>query len=84
MAYAVVLIKPSRVPAENLISRILRHAKGKWLLTYDDHPKIRELYRGFRIKAVTAPSAAEGVLKEPYIPNLRATSGTPANYQIEH
>jgi DNA adenine methylase len=31
---------------------LLRLAKGKWLLTLNDHPRIRELYRGFSITGV--------------------------------
>ncbi|HYB84958.1 MAG TPA: hypothetical protein VED86_06480 [archaeon] len=26
--------------------------QGKWLLTYNDHPRIRELYEGFKISEV--------------------------------
>jgi DNA adenine methylase len=29
------------------LADLLRHVEGKWLLTYNDHPKVRELYAGF-------------------------------------
>jgi hypothetical protein len=27
--------------------------QGKWLLTYNDHPRVRELYADFEVKAVS-------------------------------
>jgi len=29
------------------LAKLLRRVKGKWLLTYNDHPRIRHLYAGF-------------------------------------
>jgi DNA adenine methylase len=31
------------------LARILTKVHGRWLLTYNDHPRIRELYKGFEI-----------------------------------
>jgi len=41
------------------LAEALRRVKGKWILTYDDHPKIRRLYAGFStISILTQKSAA--------------------------
>lgn len=37
------------------LAKLLRDARGKWLLTYNDHAKIRELYAGYRIEELTKP-----------------------------
>jgi DNA adenine methylase len=34
------------------LAKILAKVHGKWLLTYNDHPRIRELYKGFKISEV--------------------------------
>jgi DNA adenine methylase len=34
------------------LRKILGNVKGKWLLTYNDHPKVRALYKGFKIQKV--------------------------------
>lgn len=34
------------------LRELLGKIKGKWLLTYNDHPKIRQLYKDFRIQKV--------------------------------
>lgn len=31
------------------LAKLLRDVEGKWLLTYNDHPRIRELYKGFKV-----------------------------------
>jgi DNA adenine methylase len=35
------------------LSSLLHHIPGKWLLTYNDHPRVRELYAGDRTKRVS-------------------------------
>jgi DNA adenine methylase len=30
------------------LAKLLANVHGKWLLTYNDHPRIRELYEGFK------------------------------------
>ena len=34
------------------LAKLLAKVQGKWLLTYNDHPRIRELYDGFKISEV--------------------------------
>lgn len=34
------------------LREMLGKVKGKWLLTYNDHPKIRELYKDFDFQRV--------------------------------
>jgi hypothetical protein len=34
------------------LAKILAKVHGKWLLTYNDHPRIRKLYRDFKISEV--------------------------------
>jgi len=34
------------------LSTLLSKVRGKWLLTYNDHPRIRELYKGYKISEV--------------------------------
>lgn len=36
----------------SLLPKILAKVQGRWLLTYNDHPHIRELYKGFKISEV--------------------------------
>lgn len=38
---------------------ILKDVKGKWLLTYNDHPYIRKLYKGFKIRKYSAQQIGE-------------------------
>ena len=40
----------------------LGRVKGKWLLTYGDHPKVRELYAGYETREASVPRVA-GLLK---------------------
>jgi len=44
------------------LARTLHYAKGKWLLTVGDHPKIRRLYSGFHKSSATSPVAVEKVI----------------------
>jgi DNA adenine methylase len=44
------------------LASILHDAKGKWLMTVGDHPKIRKLYANFRKSSVTSPIAVEKVI----------------------
>lgn len=39
---------------------LLAKSKAKWLLSYNDCPKVRELYKGFRIEEVTTTYSALG------------------------
>jgi len=38
------------------LAEILRHVKGKWLLTYNDHPRVRSLYAGFDLELDKLPA----------------------------
>ena len=44
----------------NLLSRV----KGKWLLTYDDHPLIHSLYKDYKISRVSVTTSAPKVRNE--------------------
>jgi len=35
------------------LASLLHHTQGKWLLTYNDNPRVRELYAGDRVKRVS-------------------------------
>lgn len=37
------------------LAKILARVKGKWLLTYNDHPRIRHLYAGFPVRVKKLP-----------------------------
>jgi len=37
------------------LAKLLRRVKGKWLLTYNDHPRIRHLYAGFDMSMKKLP-----------------------------
>jgi len=37
----------------------LTSVKGKWILTYDDHPKVRELYDKYSLQYVDVPRTAD-------------------------
>jgi len=37
------------------LAELLRRVKGKWLLTYNDHPRIRHLYAGYPLMTVVRP-----------------------------
>jgi len=41
----------------------LDHLKGRFLLTYNNHPKIRKLYSGFKIKEISTQHSA-GLMKQ--------------------
>jgi DNA adenine methylase len=43
------------------LAGILRHVEAKWLLTLNDHPRVRELYRGFRMVEVDTQMATQKV-----------------------
>jgi DNA adenine methylase len=45
------------------LAAILHDAKGKWILTIGDHPKIRRLYAGFPKSRVTSPLAVAKVIR---------------------
>jgi DNA adenine methylase len=46
------------------LANLLSHAKGKWLLTYNDHPLIRRLYKGYKISRVSVAANAVKVCNE--------------------
>lgn len=49
------------------LARVLPSLKGKWLLSYDDHPDVRAAFKGFCIKPITTVytiSAASNRLRE--------------------
>jgi DNA adenine methylase len=46
-------IHPFVVKDHNDLTELLHHCQGKWLLTYNDHPRVRELYDGDRTKRVS-------------------------------
>jgi len=53
------------------LCELLKSLKGKWLLTYNDTPEIRDLYSEFKIERVTLPKIASdskqtGGLREYY------------------
>jgi len=62
------------------LREILGKVKGKWLLTYNEHPKIRELYKDFKIRRTmmlnTAASVKAGQSRKRFI-NLIIT-----NYEV--
>ena len=35
------------------LASLLHHTQGKWLLTYNDHPRVRELYASDRRKTIS-------------------------------
>lgn len=37
------------------LAKLLSNVKGKWLVTYNDHPRIRHLYAGYNLKVVRKP-----------------------------
>jgi DNA adenine methylase len=39
------------------LAAILSSVKGKWLLSYGDHPEVRRLYRRFKIQAVSCATS---------------------------
>jgi DNA adenine methylase len=39
------------------LAALLGHVEAKWLLTLNDHPRIRELYRGYRVAKVDTQMA---------------------------
>ena len=53
------------------LASIVSGLKGKWLITYNDHPEIRKLYRKFKIERITIHKSASsskdtGGLREYY------------------
>ena len=43
------------------LANLLNHTKGKWLLTYNDHPLVRKLYKGYKIFQVSVTANAAKV-----------------------
>ncbi len=43
------------------LARVLSRVKAKWMLTYDDTPKLRELYNGFEIRRIRSKLASQKV-----------------------
>jgi DNA adenine methylase len=46
------------------LAEILRHTKSKWLVTIGDHPKIRELYHGFKKERVKTHLSVPRIIGE--------------------
>jgi DNA adenine methylase len=46
------------------LAEILRSVEGKWLLTYNDHPRIRHLYAGYPLRVVKR-TFSSGLVKQP-------------------
>ncbi len=46
------------------LAKLLREVQGKWLLSYNDHPAIRELYKGFTIDVVNTRYSVSGTNRE--------------------
>ena len=40
-------VKPFTTQDHEDLAQLLHHLEGKWLLTYNDHPKVHELYTGY-------------------------------------
>ncbi|RJR31904.1 MAG: DNA adenine methylase [Candidatus Latescibacterota bacterium] len=49
---------------------LLRGFSGKWALSYNDHPAIRELYRDFRIETISTRYSALGIEKGKQVDEL--------------
>ena len=45
------------------LARVLAKTRGKWMLIYDDIPKLRELYRDFEISRISSKLASQKVPK---------------------
>ncbi len=45
------------------LKHLLDHVKGKWLLTYNDSPHVRELYYGYEMAKVSSSLSSEKVPK---------------------
>ncbi|MGA8903666.1 MAG: DNA adenine methylase [Candidatus Bathyarchaeia archaeon] len=53
------------------LAALLRHVDAKWLLTLNDHPRVRELYRGYRVTKVDTQMATAKVAAGEKRPRLR-------------
>ena len=56
------------------LREMLGKVKGKWLLTYNDHPKIRELYKDFDFQRVMKWKTASLVKSGQHRKNLLTSS----------
>lgn len=36
-------------------AKTVKSLKGKWIITFNDHPSIREIFKGYKIKAIERP-----------------------------
>jgi DNA adenine methylase len=65
------------------LREMLGKTEGRWLLTYGDHPWIREKYRGYNIQVKLTAKLAQGFTrfqhrdKRSYLSNLIITNYTP-------
>jgi DNA adenine methylase len=48
-------VKAFTVKDHEDLAKILAKVEGKWLLTYNDHPRVRELYAGHKFKHLSNP-----------------------------
>jgi len=46
------------------LANLLSYAKGKWLLTYNEHALIRRLYKGYKISRVSVAANAAKACNE--------------------
>jgi DNA adenine methylase len=46
------------------LAGLLRHAKGKWLMTIGDHPKIRKLYNEFPMEHVKKHTSVPKIISD--------------------
>lgn len=60
------------------LADILRHARFKWVLSYDDHPRIRELYKWAQFEAVVV-KYSNAVTRNAFRPKNKEIVITPCN-----
>ncbi len=53
-------VKPFTLADHVDLAEMLHHVEWKWLLTYNDHPKVRELYAGFPMMRMSTASPNSG------------------------
>ncbi len=67
-------------PDHNNLARVLETVKGKWLLSYNDTPRVRQLYKDWDMVAVSSSLSSEKVPKGGHRKSLRQL--LIANYPI--
>jgi len=70
------------------LAKQLKNTEAKWLITYNDHPKIRKLYKDFYIEPITvqmsAPSAKATDNTRQQFPQLLITNYNPKKETLFH